>query len=239
MKKEITLRYFLSPPQTCGYLPQQQASTAFTDPEQHVDDAIYSRLAEHGFRRSGSDFYRPHCQQCQACIPLRVAVQKFQPNRTQRRTWRHMKNITTQIKTVEFNEEYFELYCRYLKSRHKDGGMDQPTPESFSSFLNCKNITTHFIEFRISGKLLAVAVADQLNNAWSAVYTFFDPDMGKLSPGVLAILWEINHCRNEGMAWLYMGYWIESCQKMNYKQNYQPCQTFSNEEWQYLNSPKT
>jgi len=237
MNKEIALRYFLSAPHACSYLPQQQASTVFTDPKQDINEQLYSNLAEHGFRRSGSDFYRPRCQHCQACIPLRIAVQKFQPNRTQRRTWRHMTKISTHIRTAEFDEEHFNLYCRYLKSRHKDGGMDNPTEESYLSFLSCKDITTHFIEFRISGKLLSVAVVDQLKNSWSAVYTFFDPEMDGLSPGVLAILWEINHCKNKGMDWLYMGYWIKSCQKMSYKQNYRPCQIYSNKEWQYLTIP--
>ena len=108
--------------------------------------------------------------------------------------------------------------------------------DQFQSFLVDGRPEASFYEFRDSGKLLAVAVADELNDGLSAIYTFFDPKEDARSLGVLAILWLIEHARELELDYLYLGYWIKQCQKMSYKMDYKPIELYVNNSWIKLDS---
>ncbi len=222
---------YASPAADCNYLPGQQSTSLFADPDLQKNKTLHSSLSRQGFRRSGEFIYRPGCESCNACVATRLPVHEFQPTRGQRRTWKQNQDLTTEIIPAEFNAEHFELYQRYLSTRHAGGGMDEPTPEGYMSFLSSSWSETLFFEFRLDGKLAAIAVVDELENAVSAVYTFFDPELSKRSLGRFAILYEIEYARQKGLKWLYLGYWIDECQKMQYKQDYQPQEHFSKNQW--------
>lgn len=230
-----SIAYYLSPPQACAYLPNQQAVMATIDPRIPLKQDLYSRLAQLGFRRSGSQAYRPQCPNCQACIPLRVIAADFRPNRSQRRCWQHNKDLKITAAANHFDKRHFALYRRYLHQQHRDGGMDQLNESDYLSFLTSPGIHTRFFEFHSDNKLLAVAVTDQLNDGLSAVYTFYDPDYSKRSLGVFTLLWQIEHCRQIGLEYLYLGFWISACRKMSYKNHYLPCQILTPEGWQQRN----
>lgn len=136
---------------------------------------------------------------------------------------------------MEFNEEYFALYSTYLRHRHPGGGMDNPSPESFLDFLSSSWSETSFYEFRLDGVLVSVSVMDQLIHGLSAVYTFFDPVYSCLSPGNFAILWMIEEAKKRNMQWLYLGYWIDNCQKMRYKIKFQPAELLKKDGWEIIN----
>lgn len=133
-----------------------------------------------------------------------------------------------EVSTVgnQFKLEHFDLYCRYLEARHRGGGMDNPTPESYMQFLTSRWADTLFYEFRLHRQLVAVAVVDIFETGLSAVYTFFDPNAYKRSLGAYAILWEIEETKRLQRHWLYLGYWIKSCRKMNYKIEYYPLEYY-------------
>jgi len=200
----------------------------------------YSALALHGFRRSGEHVYRPQCEQCNECVPIRIAVNKFHFNRSQKRTW--SKNQDIEVTRVadnlisdandKINEEHFELYRRYIARRHSSGEMDFNDPQQYISFLKSTWVDTAFYEFRIQQKLIAVAVIDVLQMGLSAVYTFFDPQMDRRSLGSYAILWEIEETKRRGLPWLFLGYWIKDCKKMNYKTQYRPVEVFRHGSWE-------
>lgn len=232
-----TLSCFISTADNCSYLPTQTTQLAFLDPSIETDTALYSDLTRQGFRRSGQQIYKPHCPNCQACIPLRIPLQSFTPNRNQRRIWQRNQDVNVTTVAPDFNPEHFMLYQRYLNIRHSDSSMASTSEEDYLSFLTCPGIKTAFIEFRLDGKLFAIAVTDILKNELSAVYSFFDPDYAHRSPGVFAILWQIEHGKHLQLNHLYLGYWIESCAKMSYKNQYQPCETFSSAGWNPLNKP--
>lgn len=226
-----TLRLFLTVDHACGYLVGQQARNLVADPEA-VDQVIYDNLARMGFRRSGGHIYRPHCAHCEACQSLRVAADDFTPNRSQRRVWQRNQDLQVTILDSEFCWEHFYLFERYLKSRHPHGGMDNASPESYLDFITSDWSDTMLVEFRDNiNCLLAVAVVDRLADGLSAVYTFFDPDATRRSPGTLAILWEIQEARRLGLDWVYLGYWIADCEKMRYKSSFTPHQIFLNGRW--------
>lgn len=225
------LRFFTTPAHDCSYLEGKQAITLFADPLARIDKKLYTALSEVGFRRSGSHIYRPYCQTCSACIPVRVPVANFRPTRKQRRVWRRNQDLVTFEMVPHLTDEYFELYRRYIDTRHADGDMYPADIRQFESFLVEGRPEAVFVEFRARGELLALAVIDELEGSLSAIYTFFDPDCGKRSLGVYAILWLIETARARGLRHVYLGYWIKQCQKMSYKRDYKPLEMFINNHW--------
>lgn len=231
MSASSDLKVFATHPHTCSYLPDQQATTLFIDPDARINKALYSQLSDVGFRRSGAHLYRPHCSQCQACIPARVPVQRFQPSRQQRRIWQRNSDLAvSDVRSIR-DDEYFDLYARYIAARHRDGDMYPADRKQFHTFLNRAWNLTHYYCFREQGVLRAVLVTDHLDNGLSAIYSFFDPDQARRSLGVYAVLWQIAHARDLGLDHLLLGYWIRGCRKMNYKTNYRPIELLIEGRW--------
>jgi leucyl-tRNA---protein transferase len=229
--KQIKLGFYMTPEHECNYLPGKVAKTVFADPDFPMNEKIYTALARQGFRRSGKHIYRPQCQQCNACVAIRLPVNNFIKNRNQKRNWARNSDLKITKTPAKFNDEYFNLYQRYLAIRHPDAGMDSPDPDSYISFLMTDWATTVFYEFRKMDKLLAIAVVDELTDGLSAVYTFFDPNESLRSLGRYAVLTEIEATQNQGLDWLYLGYWIADCKKMQYKDEYQPLKYFYRDSW--------
>lgn len=226
------LRFFQTPEHECNYLPDFEASTVFVDPSAEVNNLIYSQLALIGFRRSGRYLYRPRCKSCSACIPIRLDANAFRPNRSQRRTWKRNQDLTVNICSNEYKDEHYELYERYLASRHKNGGMDDTTPEKYQGFLTCDWMDTRFVEFRMDEKLVGVAVTDFMHDSLSALYTYFDPSLASRSLGTFSILWQLHATRQFNKRWVYLGYWINESPKMAYKTMYKPYELFIDGRWQ-------
>jgi arginine-tRNA-protein transferase len=225
---------YLTEEYPCAYLSEQTAAMVTLDPGIHLDQELYSQLVRRGFRRSGDQVYAPRCPSCQACIPLRIPVDQFRPSRSQRRVWRRNLDLVVNITDAAFNEEQFDLFRRYLRDKHPNAGMDNPAVDDYLGFLLAKGVSTRFLEFRHRRRLAAVAVTDWLDDGLSAVYTFYDMTMARRSLGVFTLLWQIEHCRQQALAQLYLGYWIEACQKMRYKQYYRPCQILTADGWRTL-----
>ncbi|MCU7837525.1 MAG: arginyltransferase [gamma proteobacterium symbiont of Taylorina sp.] len=232
------MNLYLSAEHDCSYLPERQANSLFVDPEASMNTGIYSELIQQGFRRSGSHVYTPYCKKCHDCIPVRLEVQKFCLSRSQKRCRNKNQSIIVTAQDVAKMDplsqtEQFHLYQSYIKSRHTDGGMDNPSMDSYLDFLTSPWSHTTFFEFRESDHLIAVAVTDIVTDGLSAVYTFFEPAgaFQKRSLGIYSILWQAQEARRRGLKWLYLGYWIHGCQKMSYKDNYQPLEYFYNHQW--------
>ncbi len=218
--------------QTCSYLPDQTAQMVLFDPNMTMDRTLYSQLIKSGFRRTGDQIYRPHCPTCHACQSLRIVVNEFLPNRSQRRIWLRNQDIEIKLASAQLNEEQFTLFQHYLNQRHPGGGMDKPEFADSQAFFASTSADTRFIEFRLKNRLIAVAVTDLLESAISAVYTFFDPNLSQRSLGNFAILWQLDYCKHQGLNWLYLGYWIQNHKKMSYKQNFHAHQILTAQGWQ-------
>jgi len=230
-----TLKLFATHPHPCSYLDGQEATTVFVDPEAPIGPEIYTQLSQLGFRRSGAHLYRPQCQRCQACISSRIAVTEFKANRSQRRCWQKNQDLTISPSSDINTLEHYNLYARYIEQRHQDGDMYPPSEEQYKAFLTSEWNITQFLEFRHQGRLLGVAVCDQLGDGLSAVYTFFDPKEEARSLGKYAILAQIYQAQELGLKYLYLGYWIKECEKMNYKIQYHPLELLINRRWMRLN----
>jgi arginyl-tRNA--protein-N-Asp/Glu arginylyltransferase len=225
------LKVYTTYPHSCSYLADQQATTLFIDPRQEVDQKLYSSLSLLGFRRSGNNIYRPHCAQCNACVPSRLPVGDFQPSRSQKRTLRRNRDLTVEQTNDIRDDKSYDLYRRYIEQRHADGDMFPPDRQQYESFLNNAWDCTRYFRFYQENQLIAVAVVDVMVDGLSAIYTFFEPEEEQRSLGTYAVLWQIEQAREMGLAYLYLGYWIQNCQKMAYKADYKPLELFLDGCW--------
>lgn len=228
---------YTSPPHPCSYLENRTTVLLFVDPYSPITNEHYDILIKQGFRRSGRYVYRPVCRQCQACKSIRVDINAFKPNRSQRRTKKHNADLVVTQHVPAFSEEYADLYHRYLHSRHKGGGMDAQDPKRYLDFLTSEWSQTWVYEFRLHGKLIAVSTVDKLDDGLSAVYTFFDPEYSDRGLGSFAILWLFDEAKRLGLGWVYLGYWIAESHKMRYKSRYVPHEIYVLGKWQRVESP--
>lgn len=236
-RREAGLRVFHTGEHPCGYWPERTARDLVLDPRDERLPQLYPLALHSGFRRSGDIVYRPHCRGCHACVPVRIAVDAFAPDRGQRRCLARNADVVSRIVPAQRTDEQLALYRRYLAARHAGGGMDDHGAIEFDQFLVGSWSQGRFLELReqATHRLLAVAVTDLAgDDALSAVYTFFDPDEPKRSLGTLAILHQLAWARRDGRAWLYLGYWIEGHRKMDYKRGFAALEGFDGRAWRPL-----
>lgn len=230
------IQFYLTAHYDCSYLPGRRARSQVATPAHLIDARAYSALIRAGFRRSGQFIYRPHCETCHACVPVRVDVARFSPSRTQRRCLKRNRHLAARFLPLDFHDTHYTLYRNYLASRHAGGGMDRDSPEQYTQFMLSSNVESVLVEFRDGDDVLMVSVIDQVEDGLSAVYTFFDPAREAQSLGVYGVLWQIELAQRLGLSHVYLGYWIAESRKMAYKQQYAPLEGLRDGRWQVIDA---
>jgi len=224
------IKVVLTPPMPCSYLDNQQEQILVVQDDELHNQAGYEMLLLNGFRRSGNDVYRPHCQMCQACQSIRIDSALFKPSKSQKRLLNKNKHIEMRV-SHQPQADYYPLYQSYINTQHSDGAMFPASQAQYDGFITSAWLTPTFIEFYLDDRLIAVAVTDVMADSLSAMYCFYDPAYLANSLGTYAVLQQLAIAKQTGKKWLYLGYQIDQCSKMNYKVKFNPHQRLIAGKW--------
>lgn len=234
------LMFHVTPLQPCPYLPGRMERKLWTDlaalPQAMAQQTL-SQLSVRGFRRSHRIAYRPACPGCSACVPIRVAVDRFEISRGQNRVRRRNAALAVVERPARVTADQFCLFRRYLRARHGDGEMAEMTFEDYRHMVEDSPRDTRVLEFHgPDGRLRAACIVDRLEDGLSAVYSWFDPDRARDSLGSLVIMALIARARQLRLPHVYLGYWVGGSAKMDYKARFRPTEGFVAGRWQPIES---
>lgn len=242
-------QFYLTAPATCPYLPNQMERKVFTHLVGPRAADMNDLLTQGGFRRSQNIAYRPACENCRACVSVRILTEQFQPTKSMRRVLSINKDVVATLHAAEPSTEQFSLFRRYLDHRHQSGGMSDMSALDYAIMVEDTHVNTRIIEYRVRepgsgidpskrGELLAVALSDVMSDGLSMVYSFFNPDLEKRSLGTFMIMDHITRTRALGLPHVYLGYWVDGSDKMGYKTRYHPQEHLTQRGWEiYSPSP--
>ena len=236
-----TPQFYLTAPSPCPYLPGQEERKVFTHLVGDRAAELNDLLTHGGFRRSQSIAYRPACENCRACISVRVVVEDFRPTRSMRRISDRNTDIEAQMRTAIPTSEQYSVFRSYLDARHRDGGMADMTVLDYAMMVEDSHVDTKVIEYRRRsddglGELLAVALTDVLSDGLSMVYSFFDSQESTRSLGTFMILEHIERAKQMGLSYVYLGYWVQGSRKMDYKGRFLPQQRLAADGWKRVDT---
>lgn len=239
------LRFFLTAPQPCPYLPGKEERKVFAHLPLSDGAAVNDALTQAGFRRSQNIAYRPACEACDNCLSARIPVEAYAFSRSERRAIERNRDATRHLVEAEATMEQFDLLRRYLHHRHPGGGMSDMTWPDYVAMVEDTAVRTHVLEYRLPsqdgapGDLIACALVDLLNDGLSLVYSFYEPTVDRRSLGNFVILDHVLQARAARLPYVYLGYWVPGSEKMHYKARFRPLEILKPGGWVRLEGEPT
>lgn len=219
----------------CPYLSGHVERNLFTELRGVQSQEQHENLTRAGFRRSHHIVYRPACPGCTGCVPVRIVASEFRPTRSERRILRRNRDLSATLLDPVATDEHYAIFAAYQRDRHSDGEMAAMTFSDFRAMVEDTVVDTQLVEFRnVEGDLVAGCLIDRISDAYSAVYSYFDPEYGDRSLGNFMILWLVETAASIGLSYVYLGYWIEACDKMSYKTRYRPIEQLGDAGWETI-----
>jgi arginine-tRNA-protein transferase len=240
----VAPQFYVTAPQPCPYLPGRMERKLFTALQGDQAARLNDALSKQGFRRSQNVLYRPSCAECQACLSARIRVADFVPSRSQRRALRRNRHLRREPTSPWATEEQYQLFRRYLDSRHADGGMADMDIFEFAAMIEETPVRSRVVEYTADpppgGRrrvLVAVCLTDILDDGLSMVYSFYDPALERASLGTFVILDHVAMAREAGLPYVYLGYWVPGSSKMGYKARFSAVEIYKGGVWQDIGDP--
>jgi len=238
----IAPQFYVTAPQPCPYLDGRMERKLFTSLQGDGAERLNDSLSKQGFRRSQNVVYRPSCAECSACLSARIRVADFTPNRSQRKILARGAGLRRMATSAWATEEQFVLFRRYLDARHADGGMADMDSFEFAAMIEETPVRTRVVQYQMpqpDGRvdLVAVTLTDVFDDGVSMVYSFYDPELERMSLGTYAILDHIAMARDAGLPFVYLGYWVPGSPKMGYKAAFSALEVFKGGVWQPIGDP--
>ena len=232
-------QFYVTAPQPCPYLEGRMERKLFTALQGQNAEKLNDALSKQGFRRSQNVLYRPSCSDCAACLSARIDVSKFTPSRSQRRTLNRNAHLRRRASSPWATEDQYDLFRRYLDSRHATGGMADMDVFEFAAMIEETPIRTRVVEYTDTAlqRLTAVCLTDVLDDGVSMVYSFYEPGLEKQSLGTYMILDHIEIAREAGLPYVYLGYWVPGSPKMGYKAAFSGLEVYRKGQWQPMRDP--
>ncbi|PYE87191.1 arginyltransferase [Phyllobacterium leguminum] len=234
-------QFFLTAPSSCPYLEGQYERKVFTHLVGDKANELNDLLTQGGFRRSQNIAYRPACETCRACVSVRILANEFAMTRSMRRVWNRNTDLVSHSHKAEPSTEQYSLFRTYLDARHRKGGMSDMSVLDYAMMVEDTHVDTQIIEYRrrepigsqkSEGELIAVALTDVMSDGLSMVYSFFDPALTERSLGTFLILDHIQRAVRLGLPHVYLGYWVDGSQKMQYKIRFKPQEHLGPKGWE-------
>ena len=235
----IAPQFYVTAPQPCPYLEGRMERKLFTALQGDNAERLNDSLSQQGFRRSQNVLYRPSCADCSACLSARIDVAAFRPTKGQRRTLRRNAHLERRATSPWASEDQYDLFRRYLDSRHAQGGMADMDVFEFAAMIEETPIRSRVVEYTDgeTGALTAVSLTDILGDGLSMVYSFYAPDLQPQSLGTYMILDHVEIARENGLPYVYLGYWVPGSRKMGYKANFSGLEVYAGGEWRPMKNP--
>ena len=212
------------PSSPCSYLPAESACQEYRVVFE-LNTGGYHELLKRGWRRFGGVLFRPACPQCNKCTGIRVLVQEFRPNKSQRRALKLNRDVEVVVQPASVSAEHLQLFNAYhafMQGERNWTGRSLNEREYQQHFLQGHwEFAKEFLYYH-AGKLIAVGLVDVLPDAISSVYFYHDPALRSRSLGVYSMLKELEYAKARQMAYQYLGFWLAECRSLAYKSQYQP-----------------
>jgi arginine-tRNA-protein transferase len=231
-------RFFVTAEGPCPYLPDRTERKVFAELKGPSAQTMSEALGRIGFRRSQNVVYRPSCTGCAACISVRIVAGAHRPSTSERRLMRRNADLEVNACDPWATEELYGLLRSYLRDRHPNGGMLAMDAYDFAEMIETSPVDTMVVEYREPsrggrpGRLVGACLTDRQSDGLSMVYSFYDtgPD-ARSGLGRYIILDHVQRAATVGLDYVYLGYWVDGSERMDYKRRFTPLELLTANGW--------